>query len=173
MNRNWLRWTLLGQVLFFAGWAGFEESKRYSAPIILLETMPVDPRDLFAGQYMALRYRISLVDGLPGFPKEKPKNRALIAVLLKPSKNVNVGGRGYQLWEAVQCQVPPPDDLNTTDGVWVTGKWIAANNVIYGIEKYYFSEKRMNELSNIGSGNVYVEVSVGKGGKLALKNLVY
>ena len=93
--------------------------------------------------------------------------------MLKPSKNVFVGGKGYQLWEAVRCQVPPPENLKTAEGLWVVGNWVARNNVIFGIERYYFSEKRMNEFSGIGSGKVYVEAILSKGGKLALKNLVY
>lgn len=173
MKKNWIRWTLLAQALFFAGWAGVEEWKRNSAPVILLETMPVDPRDLFAGQYMALRYRIGQVDHLPGFPQEKPYGGVKIAVLLKPSGTVNVGGKGHQLWGAVQCQVQPPEDLGTGDGLWVRGEWVSSNNVIFGIERYYFSEKRKVELNSVNTGHVYVEAKVMKGGKLALKDLVY
>jgi uncharacterized membrane-anchored protein len=171
--RNWVRWTLLAQVLFFSGWAGIEEWKRHEAPAILLETVPVDPRDLLSGQYLMLGYRIGQVDQLPGFPNPAPTRSVKIGVLLKPGNTVNVGGRGYTLWQAVRCQVPPPSDLKTDEGVWVLGEWVFHNNVIFGIERYYFTEKRVDEFSALRSGKFYVEAKLAKGGKLAIQRLVY
>jgi len=47
------------QVLFLAGWAGYNEYVRRTAPVVKLKVLPVDPRDLLRGDYMILRYEIS------------------------------------------------------------------------------------------------------------------
>lgn len=171
--KNWVRWTLLAQVLFFTGWAGWQEWVKTSAPLVYLETLPVDPRDLLSGQYLQLRYRIGMVDTLPGFPSPAPSGPTPVAVLLKPSMPVPVGGKTYTLWQAVQCQVPPPESLDTPQGLWVVGTRISVNNTLFGIEHYYFNEKRAAELSQIRSGKIYVEAGVGKDGRLVLRNLIY
>ena len=168
-----VRVTLLAQALFFLGWAGYQEWRVASAPTLMLETLPVDPRDLIAGQYLALRYPIGQVEMLAGFTPPYPQSHTEVAVLLKPGRQVFVGGKGFQIWEAARCQVPPPPDLHAAEGVWVVGDWLSFHNTVYGIERYYFSQKRLPEMANIRSGRVYVRVQVGKGGRLSLKDLVY
>ncbi|MSU71171.1 MAG: DUF2157 domain-containing protein [Opitutus sp.] len=66
MNRaRWL--ALVGglQVALLVGWVGYHEWNRTTAPTILLETVPVDPRDLLRGDYMILSYKISRVPAPP------------------------------------------------------------------------------------------------------------
>jgi hypothetical protein len=69
--------------------------------------------------------------------------------------------------------VPPPSELKTDEGVWALGEWVSPNNVIFGIERYYFAEKRIDEFNNLRSGKFYVEAKLAKGGKLAIQRLVY
>ncbi len=171
--KSWVRWTLLVQILFFSAWVGYEEWIKASGQVVLLETLPVDPRDLISGQYLQLKYKIAQVEQLLGFPKPEPGRAAQIGVLLKAGGQVNVGGIEYTLWQAVRCQVPPPSDLKTGEGVWVVGEWFYNNAVTFGIEKYYFSEKRKSELANLRSGKIYVRALAGKGGKLAIQGLVF
>lgn len=59
--RNWFWGIVAAQVLFLLVWAGYHEVVRSSAPVILLKTRPVDPRDLLRGDYMILRYEIATV----------------------------------------------------------------------------------------------------------------
>lgn len=71
MNPRAARWfwgIVAAQVLLLLGWAGYHESVRRHAPVVLLKTKPVDPRDLLRGDYMILGYEIAdvpLSDDLP------------------------------------------------------------------------------------------------------------
>lgn len=47
------------QAAFLLGWAGYHETVRRTAPAIVLETRPVDPRDILRGDFMILNYAIS------------------------------------------------------------------------------------------------------------------
>lgn len=66
MNRaRWFALVVGLQVALLVGWAGYHEWNRTTAPTILLETVPVDPRDLLRGDYMILSYKISRVPAPP------------------------------------------------------------------------------------------------------------
>ena len=55
-----LKIVLILQLLFFAAWGGFLLSSRNSdSPEFYLETVPVDPRDLISGTYVALTYDLA------------------------------------------------------------------------------------------------------------------
>ena len=172
---NWLRWTLLAQVIFFLSWAGYESWRRVNAPIVILETLPVDPRDLFAGKYMQLRFAIGETKNLSGFPTVEPRLGAQIAVLLKPMEEVRIAEKVYRVWRPTACHSPQPifQEPVLDGGRWVAGEYIGQGRVRYGVERYYFNEKRTTELSQVRSGHVWVEAVVGRDGKLALKNLLY
>lgn len=51
--------VVIAQLVFLLGWAGYHENLRQRAPVILLKTRPVDPRDLLRGDYMVLGYDIA------------------------------------------------------------------------------------------------------------------
>jgi len=171
--KNWIRWTLLVQLLFFLGWAGYQESQKHTGPVVFLETLPVDPRDLWSGQYLLLRYQIGQIDDLPGFPIGQSTPQTQLFIFLKPDQPVTVANKTYTLWKAVKCQLAMPDNLFPSEGVWVIGNRISSNHTLFGIERYFFNQKDQSEIANIRSGKIYVEAEVGKSGKLILKNLVY
>ena len=47
------------QVLSLIGFVIYQESLKHSGTKVVLQTIPVDPRDLLRGEYVALRYEIS------------------------------------------------------------------------------------------------------------------
>ena len=49
------------QVLFFMGWYCLEHNKLHNpeSQIIMVKTVPVDPRDYLSGNYLTLRYEFS------------------------------------------------------------------------------------------------------------------
>jgi len=171
---KWVRWTLLAQAVFFAGWAAREEWRRNAAPVIRIETAPVDPRDLWSGQYLQLRYPIAGVDGLPGFPPAPKTWPIEVAVRLVP-RPVRVAGVPVTVWRAVEVRVPPgeiPARQDPAQGVWVVGSWSGrGRGVVYGIERFYFSEKRKEGFSTRRSGTLHVECAVGRDGKLSIRRL--
>jgi len=172
---KWVRWTLLAQVVFFAGWAAREEWRRNAAPVIRIETAPVDPRDLWSGQYLQLAYPIAAVERLPGFPAVMPSGSVSVAVRLVP-RPVRFNGVPATVWRADEVRVPAaavPARQDPAQGVWVVGSWSGrGRGVVYGIERFYFSEKRKEEFAGRRSGALHVECAVGRGGKLSIRRLV-
>lgn len=53
---------VLLQVLLLAGIIAYRESRVSSGERVLLRTVPVDPRDIFRGDYVSLVYEISTLD---------------------------------------------------------------------------------------------------------------
>ncbi len=54
------------QVLVLVGWTGYNEISLAAGKEVVLQTVPVDPMDLFRGDYVQLRYQISTITNVPG-----------------------------------------------------------------------------------------------------------
>ncbi|MFA5411365.1 MAG: GDYXXLXY domain-containing protein [Candidatus Omnitrophota bacterium] len=133
---------------------------------VVLETVPVDPRDLLRGDYVVLRYKISSLD-LSRIKSEKADYRRgeVIYVRLEPK------GR---FWEAAAVQ-----SKKTADNVtYIKGRVRQSYNkqlrVVYGIESYFVPEGEGKELerSMLGSkSSVNVEVMVDSSGNALIKKV--
>jgi uncharacterized membrane-anchored protein len=137
---------LIGVIALQAAWvigtAAKQEFELRRGTIALLETAPVDPRDLLRGDYVILSYKISVLPGtlfvepLPG-----GLNSAPVFVRLE---------RRGQFHEAVAASLNPlePDAAHpvlrgtATNWSWADGDRgrIASVRVEYGIERYYVRE---------------------------------
>lgn len=140
---------------------------------IRLTVVPIDPHDLFRGDYVTLNYAISTLDtqALAGddvFEIGKP-----IYVSLS-----NDSGD----WKATSLSVNPP-----AAGTYITGTVRDTSNgagcasasgcpiyfVDYNLEKFFVPEGTGRELENLRSEQrVSVDVAVGSGGRAALKRLL-
>ena len=56
---------VLFQLVILLGMIGFNEATFAFGKSVVLQTVPVDPRDLFRGHYVVLRYKISTLSGIP------------------------------------------------------------------------------------------------------------
>ncbi|MBP7653436.1 GDYXXLXY domain-containing protein [Candidatus Dependentiae bacterium] len=172
-----VRFVLLIHIIFFIGWAGIEEYRLYKPEIILLKTLPVDPRDLISGHYMTLNYALSNPVNIPGFKKEDMTNYSTdVFVYLEPVEKIVVNNvqRFIYLPSSVKYNCNFPANVNSDRGVWVKGYYLKnSGNIVYGIEKYYFSEKRKEKLNKLRSGDFYVEINVDKYGTMRVKDLIY
>jgi uncharacterized membrane-anchored protein len=122
------------QVALLLGWAGYHEWNRGTAPTILLETMPVDPRDLLRGDYMILSYKISRVPVPVGSTAETYAGRELWVMLRSNGRFHEVTGTSWSR----------PEDLDP-ETVLVRGRTQerAENGSVrlgYGIEKFFVPE---------------------------------
>ena len=104
---------------------------------VLLETQPVDPRDLLRGDYVILSYKISNISTnlfTPALTNALPVGRPVYVVL---------GPRG-QFYEIVRASTEPLTP--GTGQVLLTGRsqpqWRALDGVMveYGLERYYVRE---------------------------------
>jgi len=175
---RWIRWTLLAQLAFFGAWAGHEEWRR-QGPVILLEPAPVDPRDLWSGQYLQLTYRISRLDGVrvTGDLPDRPGSSVAVRLVPVPW---TFRGRAVTVWRAAEIAYPVfaiPGRQDPAKGVWVVGslsprRWGGLGWVEYGVERWHFNEARVKEYSNLRPGAFLAECSVGRDGRLAIRRLV-
>jgi len=155
--------TLLWIGVIAGLWAKNEYQVR-NAQEIILKTVPVDPRDLFRGDYVRLRYEISRLDldrlsqGNTDF-----KQNGLIFVNLKKEGDV---------WRAENVSSQKPQK-----GIFLKGRirWISNGkaNVEYGIESYFVPEGKGLEIEKKAArGEVKVVVSVASSGHGILKEVM-
>jgi uncharacterized membrane-anchored protein len=133
---------------------------------IVLPIIPVDPRDLFRGEYVRLSYGISTVpmawvDGSPS-----RRNEVLYVVVEKKAED--------EAWQAVRAARTFPGDLNP-DQVVLKGRVQFGNGttVRYGIESYFVPEGEGSRLEALARNRKLAAlVTVDKAGNAAIKGLI-
>lgn len=174
MRKAFILAAIILQVVILAYMAGEREHILRNGKVIHLRTAPIDPRDLFRGDYVRLNYEISriAVDKLKGAetPKEIKKG-AKIFVSLQESSN--------GLYEVVNAQLQEPKE-----GLYLTGRsphphqsllpgspiWIN-----YGIEAYFVEqgtgsdiEKRRGTRTGV-QVPLEMEIAVSRTGEAVIK----
>ena len=139
---------------------------------VLLRTVPVDPRDLFRGDYVVLNYEFSALDSAlvtGNWPEAEGEQR--LHVELKPGTDGS--------WHPVSASFGP---LMPSDGsVIITSlpfRYVpspdhpATLRADYGIERYYVPEGKGKELEEARNARrVMVEVRVTPDGEARLVDL--
>jgi len=155
----WL--VVAAQILGILAFAGWKEMSLRSGQEVVLETVPVDPRDVFRGDYVVLRYRISEVDC-------SAAQGAVVYVPLQRTGDVWGVGR-Y-----------PPTSLTYEDAAersdvvlrgQVTRSGGATCDVAYGIESYFVPEGTGREIERVW-GVLKVRVSVDGSGNAMIRELI-
>lgn len=143
-----------------------KQSTMRTGKSVVLETVPVDPRDLLRGDYIILRYKISTLD-LNEIKSEKENYKAgeAIFVKLEPKE---------KFWEAVAVQ----NKKSTDNGLYIRGRTRYSYNkkleVIYGIESYFVPEGGGKEIERSMRGrksSVSVEAVVDSSGNALIKKV--
>jgi uncharacterized membrane-anchored protein len=134
---------------------------------VILETLPVDPRDFLRGDYVVLRYKLSSLD-LNQVTSKKSNYRPgeSIYVKLEPKG---------KFWEAVAIYEKKDDAIN---GLFIKGKveYCYDNKLManYGIESYFVPEGQGRDIEKKMRGNkssVIVEVVVDSSGNALIKKV--
>jgi uncharacterized membrane-anchored protein len=145
---------------------------------VLLSTVPVDPRELFRGEYVALRYGISSldVDRLAPRAIRPPLDTGdVVYVVLAPAD-----GGARLPWHAVALldREPAEEDLVRYDpgALFIRGKvtwrWKNTVEVQYGIESYFVPEGEGLPLERAAGTGLTVEVKVDPHGRAAIHRLL-
>lgn len=162
----WLSVVVGLQVLWMAEMAVTKEVNLSSDKTVLLETLPVDPRDLLRGDYVTLNYKISALPTEWVFPgggaPTNVNNRTIYVTLEKKG----------EFYEAVAASLTP--EKVKAGQFLVRGAaddaWIGRNGgriiVRYGIEKYFVKEGTGNP-----RGKVTVRCVVTSAGGLQIKEV--
>jgi uncharacterized membrane-anchored protein len=166
--KNGARWmlVLMFHLLFFAGFTLQEEWLRRDAHTIYLETIPVDPRDYWSGQYMVLNYAIE-ADPRLKTPKHRP------AILLAPHKTIqtSAGERSVYTLKDVRPASEVTLGSYTETGIWAVGE-VRSGGIDLGIDRFYFNEERVAELSKLTPDEFLVEIIVSAQGEMRVNDLI-
>ena len=136
---------------------------------VLLRVVPVDPRDMFRGDYVALSYDFSRIPpkGIAGLRQaDDPTVHAewqgkTVYVSLVPEED------GKHWRRAVQHRTPP-----ASGQVSSAARSPAASSIECGIESYYVRRERArNTKTRSGSHKLSAEVAIASDGRAALRGL--
>jgi uncharacterized membrane-anchored protein len=135
--------VLAAQTAWLLATVVVQERALATGKVILLETRPVDPRDLLSGDYLMLRYKISDVPTnlfSPPVKKDLPYGTKIF-VALAPGTN-----QFYVVTRASTNQFTPSANEVLLRGQNTYAWWNATNSihVAYGIERYYVAENTGN-----------------------------
>lgn len=165
-----LKAALILQCLFFAAWGGRLLASSRSGREVWLKTVPVDPRDLLSGHYVALSYDLNSPSGAGCAELRAQPEGAGVFVELEPSTGTgHVAGREVEVWEAKSCRAR----AEGLAGSWAKGvvrrsSW-RAPSLEFGIERFYVTEE--SPLRQAHSGQVLARLSLHRG-KLILRDIV-
>lgn len=151
--------------------AGFIASKQFTlktGKTVVLETVPVDPRDLLRGDYVILSYKIGQLEfGNLNSEKKNYNHGEIVYVGLVPKG---------KYWEAVSVSSKRPTESST---VFIKGRitqgWGGRIGVNYGIESYFVPEGKGREfeqgLRRGSQVKVVVEAAVNADGNALIKKV--
>ena len=164
-----LRIALGVQLFFFAAWGAYLlASRNTDSPEFYLETVPVDPRDLISGTYVALSYATS--NPQPPACQAALAARRTFYVKLESRGRTAVTERGQaQLYEAADCttETPLQPGWARAEARYAFGGRSAAN---YGIERFFLNEN--DPRKDARSGAVLAKVKIDRNRRLVLLDLV-
>lgn len=131
---------------------------------ITLKTEPIDPRSLFRGNYVALKYQINQIPAIKGARKNK-----VIYVVLKYDKNGVYHYKSAQFERPVK--VPFIRGRITHDYIpSVAGKSVM--HVNYGIEAFFMPKEKALETERKSRGVSEVIIYVSSNGKARAHSFV-
>jgi uncharacterized membrane-anchored protein len=133
--------------------------------VVLLRVVPVDPRDLFRGDYVVLGYDFSRapggIDGLPGsIHRHDERQGRTVYVSLVPEPD----GRH---WRSGKISVSRP-----ASGKYLRGTIDGWGRIQCGIESFYVQEGTGHKYeAAVRNGTLAAEVAVTSSGQATLKGL--
>lgn len=174
---------LIGQSLFLGAMVFDRVSLLRSENVVTLKTAPVDPRDIFRGDYVILTYDISRIrladvggDDEFGYDDDIFVELAAdgdtwdaVAIWREPREpregNLIIRGQVNNIVGEARPTGIPERDSTPCPNCGTVG-------VDYGIESYFVPEGEGRELESIrNDGKLTVDVALGKDGTPAIKQL--
>lgn len=131
---------------------------------IKVNTVPVDPRSLFRGNYARLRYEFSQIEKSQFSDSEKLREGEIVFISLKP------GEKGIYKFSSASLIKPE-------NGIFLQGRvehsrWGSTVRIKYGIEAFFAPKIKALELERkMRNGGIAV-LMVSSDGKARLKNVL-
>ena len=150
-------------LVVIGGFIGYKEYTLRTGQEVLLKTTPVDPRDLFRGDYVVLRYDISNLN---------PQGVTFERNDFKSGDKVYVGLDIKEKYAVATGVYSQP----LSNGLFIKGtlKDVSGSrfNVEYGIESYFVPEGKGRDIERQLGRNVDVRVAIDKSGNSVIKALL-
>jgi uncharacterized membrane-anchored protein len=163
MKLKLLLLVLALQTAWILGTTIVQERALAGGKLVLLETRPVDPRDLLRGDYVTLGYKISDVTLSPPAPTNGLPPGTTVYVALEPR------GQFHEVALASTNRITAAEGQVVLKG-HVRSWWnSAAQNTVrleYGVERYYVREGTGNP-----SGKLTVQAAVPASGEARIKEV--
>lgn len=121
-ERGFLLAAVALQLLVLVGMVVWRVGPLVSGAAITVRVEPVDPRDLFRGDYVILSYPFGRASGEAS---GAPEGSTVYAVMVRDGNH----------WRADRLTLQKP-----TDGVFLRGKVLSGGRVEYGIESYFVQQ---------------------------------
>jgi len=174
MKKTFIMLAIILQLIVLAYMAGEREYILQYGKVIHLRTAPIDPRDMFRGDYVRLNYEVSRI------PIKMIKGADDVGALKKGAKiyaRLKEGPNG--LYEMVHAALQKPEEglylsgripypyrkLQTGNPIWVN----------YGIEAYFVEQGKGRDIEKRRGSRTKVqvplemEIAVGPSGKAVIK----
>ena len=175
LSKSWalIAIVAVAQILALVWMIGGRVSLISSGREVVLETVPVDPRSLFRGDYVRLAFKISELKGKTLPPDLNVKRNQPLYITMRAK------GRAPATLVTVGIQKPKslkPDEV-VIRGI-ATSNWRMSDEerlvrMRFGLERYYVPEGEGLRLERmVGKNNFAVLVAVGSNGKAAIKGLM-
>jgi uncharacterized membrane-anchored protein len=166
-ERKILLVTAVGQIVVLVAMIALRAVPLITGKTLLVRVQPVDPRDLFRGDYVILSYEFSRVppQGVEGLSetergrRSKWEGRTVYVPLVRDTNGVH--------WRAEKATVVKP-----ASGPFLRGQMLRHGSLQFGIESYYVQEgtgRRYEEA--IRDRKLSAELAVTSGGQAALRGL--
>ena len=163
-----LRLVLAAQLALFAVWGGWLLTSHGGAAEVWLDTQPVDPRDLLAGHFVALRYPIAVPHGVNCPETIDSPRGTTVWVRVAPTGEARATSEGpVAIATSAECRPAAPDAA--TGETWLAGE-MGDGGIVYGIERFYVPET--SALRTARSGDVVAKVAVNGRGSARIVDLV-
>ncbi|MFO0808530.1 MAG: GDYXXLXY domain-containing protein [Gemmataceae bacterium] len=154
------------QVLVLVAMIGLRATPLLTGDTLLVRVVPVDPRDLFRGDYVILSYDFSrlppTIDGLPGtFSRnERDWMGRTVYVTLVPEPD----GKHWRA-ETVSTRQP-------AGGRFLRGRIVGPGRLEFGIESYFVQEGQGRRYEQaVRDRSLTAEIAVTADGQAALRGL--
>jgi uncharacterized membrane-anchored protein len=159
---------VLLQLVVLIGMIAFRSAPLLTGEIVQLRVVPVDPRDMFRGDYVALAYDFSRIppDGIPelgkpSYDRHDSWQGTTVYISLAPEED-------QKHWKMRQISTKPP-----TGGLFLRGTIHGWNQIECGIESFYVQEGQGRKYEEaVRSGHLSAEVAVAADGRATLRKLI-
>jgi uncharacterized membrane-anchored protein len=152
---------VLLQLLLLGGLIGYKQWTVFAGERILLETIPVDPRDMFRGDYVILSYKVSTPERWQWQESRYQKGETVFVTLRREGR----------FWVTDGVSKSPPEEGK----LFLRGRVRQGTDkdlrVEYGIESYFVPEGKGRELERQAGRGLIVEAVVDHRGRALIRGV--